>query len=308
MHRRHFLQGSLLAGLACALPGRSTAQDDPTSPQFPQLAETMGIVTASVHAQLTGKATGRHFTLLELPKILSGELGLSIIDLNTTSIPDFSRVESKYLDKLRKAADDANCTITNLKMNQPRLDMNSPERSVRDKALTEYKRSIDIAAHLGCRWARPLPAQTKPDMAIHVASYRELCEYAAERKVQMLVENYGWMQADPNSITSLVSVIGDNVAAGVDTGNWDSQELREQGLKNSFPIAATCDFKARNIGPRGEHPAYDLRTCFDLAWKSGFRGPWCFEHGSPDTTQLFHELGLLRGMIETWIDEAKAAS
>lgn len=304
--RRTFLQTSalgvsLFGGLEIPLP---EAMGKETNNRVPALANAIGIVTASAQTQLTGRAKGRNFSLLEFPKILREELDMTVIDLNTSSIPDFAKVEWSYLDKLRKAADKAGCVITNLKMNQRGIDMNSPDKNVREKALTEYKRSIDIASHLGCRWARPLPGKPKPDWDIHVASYRELCDYAAPRKVQLLVENFGWMQADTNSVDKLVKAIGDNIAAGVDTGNWDSNELRYEGLRKSFPLAATCDFKARKLGKNGEHPLYDLQKCFDIAWSCGFRGPWCLEHANSDTKTLFHELGLLREMLRKWMPEA----
>jgi hypothetical protein len=141
-------------------------------------------------------------------------------------------------------------------------------------------------------------------MQLHVASYRELADYAAGRGVQMLVENYGWMQADAASVPELIAAIDRNVAACPDTGNWDSDELRYAGLAKAFPLAVTCDFKARQLGPRGEHPAYDLKRCFTIGWQAGFRGPWCLEHAHPDRQMLFRELGLLRDMLRRWISEA----
>ncbi|MCA9070400.1 MAG: TIM barrel protein [Planctomycetaceae bacterium] len=304
INRRTFLKTSALGASLFVSISQNGSGFGKSSQRVPELEGAIGIVTASAQAQLTRRAKGRNFFLLELPKILREELDMTVIDLNTSSIPDFAKVERSYLDKLRKAADKAGCVITNLKMNQPGLDMNSREKTVREKALVEYKRSIDIASHLGCRWARPLPRKNKPDWEIHVASYRELCDYAAPRKVQLLVENYGWMQADTNSVVELVKAIGENVAAGVDTGNWDSNEIRYEGLKQSFPIAATCDFKARTLGQNGEHPLYNLRKCFDIAWTSGFRGPWCLEHGNTDTKSLFRELGMLRDMLRKWTAEA----
>ena len=37
-------------------------------------------------------------------------------------------------------------------------------------------------------------------MKLHVAAYRELADFAAERDMEMLVENYQWMESDPNSV------------------------------------------------------------------------------------------------------------
>ena len=226
------------------------------------------------------------------------ELGMRVIDVNMDSF------EPRYLEHVRKAADKANCVLTNLKMNQRDLDMNNPDKSMREKSLAQYKRSIDAASHLGLRWARPLPLEPKPDMKIHVSSYRELCDYAADRDVEMLVENFGWMQSDPDSV---VKAVGRNVAACPDTGNWNSNDIRYEGLAKTFPIAVTCDFKARNLESSGEHPLYDLKRCFTIGWKAGFQGPWCLEHANTDTKTLFRELSMLRDMLQKWMAVSEGA-
>ncbi|MCH7729877.1 MAG: hypothetical protein IH991_25915 [Planctomycetes bacterium] len=138
-------------------------------------------------------------------------------------------------------------------------------------------------------------------MKIHVASYRELADYAASRDVQMLVENFGWMDSDPNSVPKLVEAIDRKVAVSPDTGNWSNNEVRYAGLAKAFPLAVTCDFKARALGPDGEHKLYDLKKCFEIGWKAGFRGPWCLEHANRDRKSLFRELALLRDMLRKWM-------
>lgn len=300
-NRRDFLRAS--GGvLAASWLGRPVVGDDKSNDTADSsLARKIGITTSSVGQQLSGRATNGKFTLLELPRIMRDELDMTVIDLNTSSL---AYVEPAYLDQLRKEADDAGCVLTNLKMNQRGLDMNHPNQLIRSKALAAYQRSIDVAAHLGLKWARPLPLKERPNMAIHAASYRQLCDYAADKNVQMLVENFGWMQADPDSVVRLVEAIGHNVAACPDTGNWDSDELRYAGLAKTFPIAVTCDFKARALGPKGEHKLYDLQRCFDVGWQAGFRGPWCLEHANSDTKVLLRELALLRDMLRKWMAAA----
>lgn len=265
------------------------------------LREEIGMTTSSVGSQTSGRGD-RKFTLLELPKIMREELDMKVIDLNTSTL---ASEKPAYLDKVRQAADKAGCILTNLKLNQRGLDMNSRDKDVRQKALTAYKRSIDAASHLGLLWARPLPLKETPDSKIHIDSYRELCDYGAKRNVEMLVENFGWMQSDPDSVVKLIKAIGKNVAACPDTGNWNSNELRYAGLKRTFPLAVTCDYKAREMGLSGEHKLYDLKRCFTIGWEAGFRGPWCLEHAHTDTKRLFKELGMLRDMLRKWMAEVK---
>ncbi len=135
------------------------------------------------------------------------------------------------------------------------------------------------------------------------AAFHELMDYAAERKIQVIVENNGWMKNDPDAIPALIKAVGRNLAVSPDTGNWN-EAARYEGLKKAFPYSVTCDFKALELGPNGEHKAYDLKRCFDIAWSAGFRGPWCFEHFHDDLSQLFREFGMLRDWLKQWMKES----
>jgi len=296
--RRAFLQTT--AASTITVP-RCLAGENAKPADNNPLAGQVGITTSSMSGHIVPRSTSAKITLLELPRILRDELDMRVIDLNTSTL---ASEEPAYLDKVRAAADKAGCMLTNLKLNQRGLDMNSRDKDVRNKALTIYKRSIDAAARLGLKWARPLPLKQKPDMAIHVASYRELADYAAKRNIQMLVENFGWMESDPESVPKLVKAVDRNVAVSPDTGNWKDNTVRYQGLAAAFPLAVSCDFKARKLGPKGEHELYDLKRCFDVGSTTDFAGPWCLEHANPNREHLFRELALLRDMLRGWMKDA----
>ena len=225
---------------------------------------------------------------------------MRVIDLNTTTLGASSPAD---LDRLRREADQAGCILTNLKINRRELDMAALEGDTRRHAITEYKKSIDLAARLGCRWARPLPLDAKPDMRFYIESYRQLADYAGERGITMLVENWGWMQDDPNAIPSIVQGVGKNIAASPDIANWTTDAVRYDALDKAFPLAITCDFKFFELGTDGAHERYDLRRCFRTGWKHGFQGPWCFEHTNTDRDALFRELALARDLLRRWMDE-----
>lgn len=299
--RRAFLRKSAsIAAVTWPLATQTVvAADDGKWPKWLKaLHGQVGVTTSSLSGHLVARAARGKFTLLELPGLLRNELDMKVIDLNTSAL---ASNEPAYLESIRTAADDAGCVLTNLKLNQRDLDMSSPDRNVRERALTVYKASIDSASRLGIRWARPLPLKPRPDMKLHIDSYRELADYATERDVQMLVENFGWMESDPESVVKLVKAIGRNVAACPDTGNWSNNETRYAGLANTFPTAVTCDYKARKLGPAAEHDLYDLERCFRIGWQAGFRGPWCLEHANAERATLFRELALLRDNLRKWM-------
>lgn len=300
MTRRRFLKATTAcSSFAAAACTKLTDAADAVA-SLKDCRNEVGVTTSSFSGHLVARPDQTQFSLTDLPRLMRDELDLRIIDLNTTSL---GRTSPAWLDRVRESADQAGCVLINLKMNQRGLDMNSPDRNIRERALQTYKRSIDDASRLGIPWVRPLPLKETPDMKIHVDSYRELADYGAERKVRLLVENYGWMEDDPQSISKLVNAIGHDVAACPDTGNWTSDPVRFAGLADSFPLAVTCDFKARALGPSGEHPLYDLKRCFRIGHAAGFQGPWCLEHAHPDRKRLFRELSMLRDMLRNWIRE-----
>ena len=163
---------------------------------------------------------------------------------------------------------------------------------------------MDAAARLGVRWVRPLPGPKRPDLAQYAAAYRELIDYGASRGLGVLVENFGWMQGDPDAIPALIKAVGTGLRAQPDTGNWTGA-ARYAGLAKAFPLAASCDFKAKELGRDGSHAAYDLKRCFQIGWDAGFRGPWCFEHQHADFAQLLREMKLLRDLLRGWMRTAK---
>jgi hypothetical protein len=263
-----------------------------------------GVTTGSFQRNLSETREAGKLYLLDLPKILRDELGMRVLDVMTASFPS---MEPSYLDKFRSNADKAGCLITNLKLNQPGVDIGSNNLDERKRAIKVYKNSIDAAERLGCRWVRPLPQSELPSWDRYVDSYRELIEYAAPKGISLLVENFGWMKGKPDAIPGLIQAVGSGLDASPDIGNW-TDEARYEGLAKAFPLAVTCDFKAFAFDAEGKHPDYDLKRCFQIGWSAGFRGPWCFEHFHASLSPLLKEMVQLREMIEAWTKEYSAGN
>jgi len=262
------------------------------------LERQVGVTTSSFTGHLALKPKPGQIALLDLPRFMRAELDMRVIDLNTRTL---AGATTQDLEKLRGNAVKEGCVLTNLKLNYPDLLLDSPETAVRDQALATYKQAIDQAALLGCRWTRVLPQLRRPDWERYVASMRKLTEYAQSRSIQMVVENYGWMESDPSTAANLIRDIGLHTAAQPDIGNWSANAVRYDGLSKLFPLAVSCDFKAMELGPAGEHKAYDLHRCFEIGWKAGFRGPWCIEHLNNDYAAEMRGLKAVRDLLRGWM-------
>lgn len=273
------------------------AEGEPST-RHPPLPGNIGVNVSSFSSQVRSTEPGKHVDPFDLPRILRDELDVRIIDLVSTTL---NTRDERTLTRFRECARDAGCLITNLKVNDQKLPFDGPEPDERRRAREEYKRWIDAAAILGARWLRPFPAVKQPKWEHLVDGYRELADYAAPRGITLLIENYRWLQTEPDAIPRLVAALPGRVAAQPDTGNWIDDATRRVGLARAFPHAASADFKVMKLGPNGEHADYDLRACFELGRAAGFRGPWCIEHQNADRAMLLRELRVIAGQLRTWL-------
>jgi hypothetical protein len=292
LDRRNFLRGSAAAAMA----GFGAVQNPVRSAESSKLSldRMIGITTGGLDFQ----RINRIFTAFTLPAFMRDELGMRLIDFNSRWLESY---EPGYIDRVRKAADDADCFFSNLKVNHKFGDLYSKDADERKLAMTKARQQVEVAERLGARWIRfSVPKFEAGDGGSKVAAHRELALFAQEHGIRPLVENGGWLKFDPDSIPRVVQAIGHNVASGPDTGNWDD-DIRYEALTKSFPDAVTCDFKVFDLDENNHHAKYDIRRCFDIGWKAGFRGLWAIEHWNDDTEASVREITWLRDQLANWM-------
>ena len=291
--------------------GGSSTYSGSGSEGRPDLSGEIGITTGGFNSQ---RESGE-MTLENLPRFLNGELGMSLIDVNSRWFTSFDR---SYVDACRELAAASGCHYSNLKVNHRFGSLYSNDAAEAEAAMAESRTMVDVAGWLGARWIRFVLPE-KQTLSGELFKHRELLGYAAEKSVQVVVENGGWMQSRADSIQLGVKALNRGAeaidegaaarslalaASAPDTGNW-ADEVRDEGLAKSFPGAVTCDFKVYDLNADGEHEKYDIRRCFDIGWQAGYRGPWLLEHWSEDTSALVRDLLLLRDQLRAWMQESQ---
>ncbi|MEO2104387.1 MAG: bacterial transcriptional activator domain-containing protein, partial [Actinomycetota bacterium] len=118
--------------------GEALRHDHPAAGvQTPELTEEIDPLREDAHRTLmqlyadNGNLGSSAYVYRRCRAVLRDELDMKVIDLNTSSVASY---EPAYLEKVREAARDAGCVLTNLKLNQRGLDMNSPDADVRERA------------------------------------------------------------------------------------------------------------------------------------------------------------------------------
>lgn len=289
VNRRQFLilAGGMAAGCASGTRPVAAAPDQPKS-----LAGVIGITTGGLDYQRKNE----NLNVFTLPEFVRDELEMQLIDFNTRWMESFDQTYSR---RVRKTAEEKGCYFTNLKVNHRFGDLYSKDANERSEAMTTAHDLIVCAKNLGWRWVRfPVPKFAASDDRSNLSAHRALAAFAKPHGIQLLVEN--GTSRDPDSVVRAVKTIGDNVAAGPDTGNW-SDDARYEGLAKSFPGAVTCDFKVFDLDENRHHAKYDIKRCFDIAWQAGFRGPWAIEHWNEDTKAYARETKFLRDQLKRWM-------
>ena len=278
------------------MPRPGTAADACLTKQPRSFTGVVGITTGGGVGEQRRRG---ELKLLDLPKYVRHQLGMQVIDLNTRWVDSYNPADLK---RVREAAESEGCCFSNLKVNHRFGDLYSHDSDERAAAMKEARHLIDAASLLGTRWIRFTLRATN---AKNPVAHRELADYARARGIQLLVEN-GSRTKDVNSVAAAVKAIGRNVAPCPDTGNW-ADDVRMAGLKRTFPGAASCDFKVYELTADRSHPRYDLKQCFDIGWKAGFRGPWIIEHMKSTTDGFVAETIYIRNLLQQWLKEARSA-
>lgn len=325
--RRQFVgAAAALAGLYSPLSGLVAAGRDPRSVE-PEGAQAraaasagpneIGIVSWSFRAYFRGDGPGRgrpgpvpileekKFDLLHFPQMVKERYGFTLLDLVNNH---FTSTDSGYLEKLTMAMARSGSRVWNVKIDLPRSNISAADAALRKESLRRNKEWLDIASRIGSPHARVNSGEFTgaENMQLTIDSYKELAEYAKTRGVKIVVENHGGVTRSPEAMLEIVRGVKDNIATGPDTHNFNEQALFE-GLRKVFPYAVTCDVKAMDIGPDGEHREYDLGKAVNVGLEAGYTGPWMIEYVGR-TVDPFEGVERSRDLLAKWLAGAKRAN
>ena len=279
MKRRTFIQqtglatGAILAGPTVL---SSCAGSDPMS--------RIGLTTVVFRNRFISTNPDASETLLSLetvPEYFQDRFGIYQPEFWSQH---FESREPSYLKGLKKALDKAHCTLINIQVDTPGLDMSNPENGNSALAIEEIKEWIDIGALLGAKMVRG--SFLNYSMEEGIKSARLLASYAAGKGITFLTENHFDLMSEPEKHLQVAnSVINENFGLLADFGNYPESTDKYKALEMIAPYTLLVSAKTHEFDENYEHSGFDFDRCVRIMEEGGFKGIYSleqWENGLPD--------------------------
>jgi len=264
--RRQFLQSATLAAAGIPLlsaAGNSSAGKSPFG---------ISLAQWSLHKALFSK----QMTHLEFPVKAKTDYGITGVEYVSTFFKDTSDTYLQELLKITKDNGVSNVLIMVDGMGQ----LGDMDTATRAKAVENHHRWIDAAHFLGCHSIRVNAGGrgTQEEVAAAVAgSLSQLCEYAAPKKINVIVENHGGFSSNAKWLTGVMRQVNmKNCGTLPDFGNFRVSATGEYdrylGTQELMEFAKGVSAKSHDFDAEGNETAKDYYRLMKIVRDSGYKG------------------------------------
>jgi L-ribulose-5-phosphate 3-epimerase len=272
--RRNFLKLSAAAAGAAFLPLQSTwaqeakakaaSQEEKKKPLF-----KISLAQWSLHnALFGGKLDNKDFA-----KTAREEFKIGAIEYVNQFFKDKAN-DKAYLAELKTRQQD-NKVRALLIMIDGEGALGDADEAKRIKAVENHYKWVDAAKELGCHSIR-VNAQSidKYEEAKKLASdgLRRLSEFAAQRKINVIVENHGGLSSNGKWLSETIAAVGlDNCGTLPDFGNFTEYD-RYQGVADLMPKAKAVSAKSYDFDAEGNETKIDYAKMMKIVVDAGYDG------------------------------------
>jgi len=215
---------------------------------------------------------------LDFPVVTRRDYGLDAVEYVNQFFSDKAK-DQAYLGDLKKRADDNGVTNV-LIMCDGEGALGDPDGAARKVAVENHYRWVDAAKYLGCHSIRVnARSQGTPDeqRELAVDGLRRLSEFAAERDINVIVENHGGISSNGEWLASVMAAV-DHTRCGTlpDFGNFriaDGEFYdRYQGVAELMPYAKGVSAKSHAFDEQGNETSTDYVRMMRIVLDAGYRG------------------------------------
>lgn len=221
-------------------------------------------------------------TNLDFPRVAKREFDIDCIEFVDQFFRDKAQDES-YLQELKQRADDEGVTMGVI-MIDTTGDLGAAGESARKKAVERTFPWIDAAKFLGCWTVRVNargPGSGKELRARIAESCARLSEYAAERNINIAIENHGGLSSDPDWLVSVMRQVNlPNFGTLPDFGNFPASVNRYDAVEALMPYTKAVSAKSSRFNTEGLVMETDYFRMMRIVRDAGYHGYVGVESGS----------------------------
>jgi sugar phosphate isomerase/epimerase len=215
---------------------------------------------------------------LDFPMVTRVDYGLDAVEYVSSFFKDKAE-DSSYLSELKARADDHGVRSL-LIMCDGEGALGDPDDAARTTAVENHYRWVEAAKYLGCHSIRVnARSEGAPDVQRDLAAdgLRRLAEFAAQREINVIVENHGGISSDGAWLSSVMRAV-DHPWCGTlpDFGNFQIEEGvwydRYQGVAELMPFAKAVSAKSHDFDDRGSEIHTDFLRMMRIVLDYGYRG------------------------------------
>ena len=268
MKRRTFL-----AAGACTIAGLSTGKRTLSAAALSTSTDLPFRISLAEWSLNKSLRKGR-FTNLDFPSVAKREFGIDCVEYVDQFFRDKSK-DTAYLKELRRRADDEGVRSALIM-----IDTNGPlgvaDAAKRKAAVEKTYGWIDAAKALGCHSVRvnaygERGASADDVRGRIVESCTQLADFAAERNMNVAIENHGGFSSDPEWLAQVMREVGrPNFGTLPDFGNFPGSVDRYDAVEQLLPFAKAVSAKAMRFSPEGLVLETDFRRMMRIVQDAGY--------------------------------------
>ncbi|MHC4157076.1 MAG: sugar phosphate isomerase/epimerase family protein, partial [Planctomycetota bacterium] len=201
-------------------------------------------------------------------------LGIKAVEYVNVFFKDKAN-DSKYLAEMKKRAKD-NGVKSLLIMCDGEGNLGDPDAKRRTQAIENHHKWVDAAKYLGCHSIR-VNASSKgsyeEQIKLAADGLRRLSEYAAESKLNVIVENHGGLSSNGQWLTSVIKKADlPNCGTLPDFGNFPPETDNYEAVEMLMPYAKAVSAKSYDFDEKGDETKIDYYRMMKIVLDAGYKG------------------------------------
>lgn len=225
--------------------------------------------------------------------------------------------DRKYMDEMHKKSVDAGVKELLIMVDIPdgKGNLGNPNDEARREAVEVHFPWVEAAKRMGCHSIRVnarSEGSREEQAKLAADGLRSLSEFAADREINVIVENHGGLSSDGAWLSDVMKRVDlPNCGTLPDFGNFrikgDQWYDRYQGVKELMPHAKAVSAKSHKFNEAGDEVETDYHKMMKIVLDAGYHGYVGIEWEGPEPKSEVEGVLLTKRLLERVRDQLAAS-